>query len=156
MKMSKEAAKMFATEIARAKARGRTHFAKAVGSPTMRFGMTLEDAEKKAAKDARRIARRAGCPTMPPSVQSGELAGQFQTTKQEGGMTQAERLINHFQTSRTIDPLRALRELGIFCLAERIRDLRKKGYAFKKEMIPVKNQFGEKCRVACYEMEKAQ
>jgi hypothetical protein len=68
-------------------------------------------------------------------------------------MTQAERLINHFKTSRTIDPLRALREYGIFCLAERIRDLKKKGYAFKKEMMPVSNQFGEKCRVACYELE---
>ncbi len=69
-------------------------------------------------------------------------------------MTQAQRLINHFQTSRTIDPLRALRELGIFCLAERIRDLRKRGYSFKKEMMPVQNQFGEKCRVACYELER--
>jgi hypothetical protein len=68
-------------------------------------------------------------------------------------MTQAERLINHFKTSRTIDPLRALREYGIFCLAERIRDLKKKGYAFKKETMHVLNQFGERCRVACYELE---
>jgi len=72
--MSKEAAEMFAKEIARSKARGMTHFAKAIGSPAMRFGATLEEAEKKAAKDARAIARAAGCPTMPPSVQSGELA----------------------------------------------------------------------------------
>ena len=72
--MSAYVVEMFEPEIARAKARGMTHFAKAVGSPTMRFGMTLEDASKKAAKDARRIARRAGCPTMPSSVQSGELA----------------------------------------------------------------------------------
>ena len=71
-------------------------------------------------------------------------------------MTQAERLINHFKTHRTIEPLQALRELGIFCLAERIRDLRKKGYVIKKEMTPVLNQFGERCRVACYELEKAQ
>jgi hypothetical protein len=70
-------------------------------------------------------------------------------------MTQAQRLINHFQTSRTIDPLRALRELGIFCLAERIRDLKKAGYKFKEpvEKMPVQNQFGERCRVACYELE---
>ena len=72
-------------------------------------------------------------------------------------MTQTERLINHFQTSRTIDPLRALREYGIFCLAERIRDLKKKGYVFKPvEKMAVLNQFGEKCRVACYEIERAQ
>jgi len=73
MKISKEAADMFATEIARAKARGMKYFAKSVCSPTMRFGATLGEAEKKAAKDARDIARAAGCPTMPPSVESGEL-----------------------------------------------------------------------------------
>ncbi len=72
--MSKESAEMFAKEIARAKARGMTHFAKAVCSPDMRFGTSLEEAEKKASKDARAMARAAGCPTMPPSVQSGELA----------------------------------------------------------------------------------
>jgi len=65
--------KMFAKEIARAKARGMTHWAKAVCCPAMRFGASLEAAEGKAAKDARALARRAGCPTMPPSVQSGEL-----------------------------------------------------------------------------------
>jgi Fe-S cluster assembly iron-binding protein IscA len=74
MKLSKEAAELFAKEIARAKARGMTHFAKSAGCPAMRFGATLEDAKQKAAKDARAIARAAGCPTMPPSVQSGELA----------------------------------------------------------------------------------
>ena len=73
MKMSKESAEMFAREIAWAKARGMTHFAKAVCSPAMRFGATPEEAEKKAAKDARAMARAVGCPTMPPSVQSGEL-----------------------------------------------------------------------------------
>ena len=69
-------------------------------------------------------------------------------------MTQVKRLEIHFKTHRTIEPLQALRELGIFCLAERIRDLRKKGYAFKKEMTPVLNKFGERCRVACYELER--
>ena len=72
--MSKESAVLFAKEIARAKAQGMTHFAKAVCSPAMRFGASLEEAEKKASKDARAMARAAGCPTMPPSVQSGELA----------------------------------------------------------------------------------
>jgi len=73
MKMSTEAEELFAKQIARAKARGLTHFAKAVGSGDMRFGATQEEAEKRAAKDAREIARAAGCPTMPPSVQFGEL-----------------------------------------------------------------------------------
>jgi hypothetical protein len=74
MKLSKESTEMFGKEIARAKARGMTHFAKAVCSPAMRFGASLEAAERKAEKDARAMARAAGCPTMPPSVQSGELS----------------------------------------------------------------------------------
>ena len=73
MKMNKATANMFAKEIEKAKARGMTHFAKAVCCPAMRFGASLEAAEGKAKKDARAMARRAGCPTMPPSVQSGEL-----------------------------------------------------------------------------------
>lgn len=74
MKMSKETAELFGKEISRAKARGMTHFAKAVCSPAMRFGATQEEAAKKAAKDARAMARAAGYPTMPPSVQAGKLA----------------------------------------------------------------------------------
>jgi hypothetical protein len=74
MKMSKQAAEMFAKEIEKAKARGKTHWAKAVCCPAMRFGATLAEAEKKASADARALARAAGCPAMPPSVQSGELA----------------------------------------------------------------------------------
>ena len=73
MKMSKEAERMWAKEIARANGRGMTHFAKAMGCPTMRFGATLEEAEKKAAKDSRAMARKAGCPTMPPNIEGGEL-----------------------------------------------------------------------------------
>jgi hypothetical protein len=73
MKMSRQAEMLFAKEIARAKARGMTHCAKAIGSHTMRFGATLEDAKQKAAKDARALARAAGCPKSPPIVESVEL-----------------------------------------------------------------------------------
>jgi hypothetical protein len=70
-------------------------------------------------------------------------------------MTQTERLLNHFKTHSTIDPLQALREYGIFRLASRIKDMKKLGYAFKTEKMAVLNQFGERCRVACYEIERA-
>ena len=73
MKMSKEAADMFGKEICRAKARGTPYFAKVVGSPSMFFGATLKEAEKKAAKRARAMARSAGCPDMPPLIKSGEI-----------------------------------------------------------------------------------
>lgn len=77
MKMAKVAQVMFAKEIARAKAKGHTHFAKAVGYPTMRFGSSLERAEKKATADGRRMARSvlgAGASGVGAvMVQSGEL-----------------------------------------------------------------------------------
>jgi hypothetical protein len=73
MKMNAETKAMFAKEIDRAKARGLNYWAKAVGSASMRFGATLADAEAKATRDAQAKARAAGCPTMPPAVQSGEI-----------------------------------------------------------------------------------
>jgi hypothetical protein len=69
-------------------------------------------------------------------------------------MTQAERLLNHFKTSRTIDPLQALREYGIFRLAARIKELKKAGHTINTVRQIVRNQFGEDCRVACYEIER--
>jgi len=74
MRLSTYSAKLFEKAIARAKRRGMTHYAKAVCSPTMRFGATLEEAERKAGRDARAMARAAGCPAMCPRVQSGDLA----------------------------------------------------------------------------------
>jgi hypothetical protein len=73
MKISQGAAFLFAPEISRAKKRGMTHYAKAVGCPAIRFGITQEKAKEKAKRDARRLAREWGCPTIPPEVESGEL-----------------------------------------------------------------------------------
>jgi hypothetical protein len=70
-------------------------------------------------------------------------------------MTQVERLINHFKTHSSIDPLQALREYGIFRLAARIKDIKKAGYTINTVRQIVRNQFGEDCRVACYEIERA-
>jgi hypothetical protein len=74
MNMNKVVAEWFANSIALAKAQGMTHYARSCGSMRICFGTTLEEAVRKAKKDARRLARESGCPTMPPSVQSGELA----------------------------------------------------------------------------------
>ena len=73
MKMNAESATLFASDIAKAKASGNSHWAKAVCCPAMRFGKTLDEAVCKASKDAAAAARKAGCAGMPPSVQSGAL-----------------------------------------------------------------------------------
>jgi uncharacterized protein YneR len=75
MKMTNESKLLFATEILKAKAKGMTHFAKACGCPTMKFGKSIEEAERKAIAADRSMFRdcHPGMKYFPPSVQSGEI-----------------------------------------------------------------------------------
>ena len=70
-KLSAASAQLFQREINNAMKRGQNYFAKAVGSASMRFGATLEEAEAKAQKDADRIAKRFGGSS--PWVNSGSI-----------------------------------------------------------------------------------
>ena len=65
-------------------------------------------------------------------------------------MTQQERLIKYFKKNKTIDPLRAWKQLGIYRLADCVYQLRKKGYFIKTSNKKVKNSFDETCIVAEY------
>lgn len=65
-------------------------------------------------------------------------------------MTQQERLVKYLKTHRSIDPLRAWKQLGIYRLADCVYQLRKKGLNIKTKEIKIKNQFKETCRVAEY------
>lgn len=67
-------------------------------------------------------------------------------------MTQEQRLIKHFKKIKTIDPIRAWSNLGIYRLSARILELRKKGYEIETQRKAVKNRFGEECVVAQYRM----
>lgn len=66
--------------------------------------------------------------------------------------TQNERILNYMREFGGITPIEALNKLGVFRLASRISDLRRKGYDFDAEMITVKNMWGEKCRVKRYSL----
>ena len=68
--------------------------------------------------------------------------------------TQCERLIEYMQRHpiNGVTQIDALNELGILRLASRISELRSDGYVIEKEMISVKNKFGEKCFVARYRL----
>lgn len=70
-------------------------------------------------------------------------------------MTQTDRVLDYLQQFGSITALEALRDLGIMHLSSRITDMRRQGYAVKREMIEVKNRFGETTRVARYTMEAA-
>ena len=67
-------------------------------------------------------------------------------------MTQQERLIKHFKRTKTIDPLRAWTQLGIYRLADCVYQLRKKGFEIDTNQKRVKNKFKETCIVAEYRM----
>lgn len=70
-------------------------------------------------------------------------------------MTQTDRVLDYLTQFGSITALEALRDLGIMHLSSRITELRQKGYAVNREMIEVKNRWGEKTFVARYKMEAA-
>lgn len=67
-------------------------------------------------------------------------------------LSQTERLRRHLEACNTVNPLEAWRQLGIYRLSARIRDLREAGVDVRGEFVKVENQFGEPCRVMRYSM----
>lgn len=66
--------------------------------------------------------------------------------------TQCVRLLNYLEEHKSITQLEALRELGIMRLASRMSELKKEGVSFTKEMISIKNRYGEKVSFARYNL----
>jgi len=64
-------------------------------------------------------------------------------------MSQKQRLEEYLNVMGRINPLQAWSELGIYRLSARINELRGT-MKIETKTIEVENQFGEKCRVACY------
>lgn len=67
--------------------------------------------------------------------------------------SQCERIVDYMRQFGTITQLEALRDLGCFRLASRINDLKRKGYSIRREMITVKNRYGEDVQIARYRLE---
>lgn len=66
---------------------------------------------------------------------------------------QSARLLEWLR-QKPIQPLQAWAELGIYRLGARIYDLRASGHRIGRQMVTVRNRFGEPCRVAQYTLEK--
>lgn len=64
--------------------------------------------------------------------------------------TQNVRILEYIEETGGITQLEAIRELGVMRLASRISDLRREGYNIKSEFVPVKNRYGETCRIKRY------
>ena len=65
---------------------------------------------------------------------------------------QALRVLDYMQRFGSITQQDASIDLGVARLASRISELKKEGHSIRKEMIKVKNRFGEEIPVARYYM----
>lgn len=60
------------------------------------------------------------------------------------------RLLAHLKQHKTIQPMEAWQQLGIYRLAAVIHLLRTDGHEIETDRISVTNRFGEECKVARY------
>lgn len=67
-------------------------------------------------------------------------------------LSQCEKIIDYMHKHGSITQLDAYLDLGCWRLASRISDLRKRGYAIKREMVTVKNRYDEDVQVARYSL----
>lgn len=65
-------------------------------------------------------------------------------------MTQNETLENWFKTNDRLTQRIAARDLGIWRLSERVRELERKGYVFEHKTIQVPSRHGKSARVMQY------
>ena len=56
-------------------------------------------------------------------------------------MNQKTRLLNYLEEGKSVNPLKAWNELGIYRLASRICDLRKEGIKVKDVWLDVSNKY---------------
>ena len=63
---------------------------------------------------------------------------------------QCRRIMDFVEQHGSINPLQALKGLGVMRLAARISDLEKAGAKFEHRMVTSKNQFGETVRFMEY------
>ena len=67
-------------------------------------------------------------------------------------MSQLDRVLSHLKSKRTIQPLEAWRDLGIYRLSAIIYDLRQEGHKITTKRIEVVNRFGEVAFIAEYSL----
>ena len=65
-------------------------------------------------------------------------------------MTHKELLLNWFKDHRTITPMEALKELGIYRLGARVFDLRGDGHVIDTDLVEVRDRHGNVSHPARY------
>lgn len=67
-------------------------------------------------------------------------------------MTQCEMILKHMEECGTITSWEAMQEYNVIRLASRITDLKKAGYPIRREMVTLKNRYGETVTFARYSL----
>ena len=67
-------------------------------------------------------------------------------------ITQCEKIVEYMKKHGSITQLQAYVDIGCVRLPSRIYDLKRKGYGIHREMISVKNRYGEKVPIAKYSL----
>ena len=67
-------------------------------------------------------------------------------------MSQKERVLQHLQENKTLDPLQAWVKLGVYRLSARVHDLREDGHTIDMTRKKVTNRHGEEFHVAEYRL----
>lgn len=66
--------------------------------------------------------------------------------------TQNELVLDYMRVYGSINPLEAMRDLGVYRLSARISDLRDRGHSIIDEWMPIRNRWGKKGRVKKYRL----
>lgn len=67
-------------------------------------------------------------------------------------LTQCEQIVEYMKKYGGITQLEAYLDIGCWRLASRISDLRRRGYAIRKETVRVKNRHGQNVPIAKYSL----
>ena len=67
-------------------------------------------------------------------------------------LTQCQRIIQYIKDFGSITSAEAMTELGVYRLASRINDLKRRGYLIRKETAKGKNRYGEPTHFARYSL----
>ena len=67
-------------------------------------------------------------------------------------MKQSDRVMQYMKDFGSITPMDAAMDLGIMCLAERVRDLRNAGIEIKSTPEKGKNRYGDAVRYVRYSL----
>ena len=68
-------------------------------------------------------------------------------------MTQCERILKYMQDFGSINPMQAMKDLGVMRLAARVSDLKKEGHHIRTSRVSAKNRYGEAVSFAEYRLE---